>query len=178
MGVAQKCLISSEPVSAHVPACNIGWSCQPETGDHSEFAFILKTSVSRAWGGEGRRVATHAQLSEMWERRGLQLCPARGTGSGRWDGPAWLRNSGTEGSLGTRPALTACPSTLPASCQHQLGVGSVPWAWEKGQRPVPARDPVRQKHSDDLSTTECCPVVPFSQPGKLFQPRKTGLRGA
>lgn len=82
MGVAQKCLISSEPVSAHVPACNTGWSCQPETRDHSEFAFILKTSVSRAWGGEGRRVATHAQLSEMWERRGLQGPGAREVAGG------------------------------------------------------------------------------------------------
>ena len=42
-------------------ACGTGWSCQPETRDHSEFAFILETSVSRAWGEEG----SHAgQLSK------------------------------------------------------------------------------------------------------------------
>ena len=107
------------------PACSTGWSCQPETGDCSKFAFILETSVSRACGEEGGH---RGQLSSMQERRGLQPCPARSRGSGRWAGPAWQRNSGTEGSLGTRPALTACLSTLPAACQHQLRVGSAPLA--------------------------------------------------
>lgn len=44
------------------PACNTGWSCQPETGDHSKFAFILESSVSRAWGEEGGYCG---QLNEM-----------------------------------------------------------------------------------------------------------------
>lgn len=100
--------------------------------------------------GPGRVEGGHrGQLSEKQEGRGLQPCPARRTGSGRWVGPAWPRNSGTEGSLGTRLALTACRSTLPATCQHQLGVGSAPRAWEKGQRPVPARHRAGRKHSRD-----------------------------
>lgn len=98
----------------------------------------------------------------------------QGHGSGWWAGPAWPRNSGTEGSLGTRPALTACRSTLPGACQCQLGVGSAPWAWEKGQRPVPARDWWRQR---DSWAQLRCPVLPSSQPVKWFQPRKPGLRG-
>lgn len=94
------------------------------------------------------------------ERSGRQPHPARGTGSGRWAAPTWPRNSGTEGSLGTRPALTACRSTRPAACQHQLGVGSALWAWEKGQSPVPARDRVRQGYSWDGG--QLCVFLPHS----------------
>lgn len=53
MGVAQKCLISSGPVSAPVPSLQHRLELPDETGDRSKFAFILETSVSRAWGEEG-----------------------------------------------------------------------------------------------------------------------------
>lgn len=45
------------------PACSTGWSCQPETRDPSEFAFILETSVSRAWREEGGH---RGQLNKKW----------------------------------------------------------------------------------------------------------------
>lgn len=51
------------------------WSCQPETRDHSEFAFILETSVSRAWGEEGSH---HGQLSKR-QRGGASSLVLPGT---------------------------------------------------------------------------------------------------
>lgn len=128
------------------PACSTCWSFEPETGDCGEFAFILETSGSRAWEGGGWPL-----WSAERDARGEGPTALSCQGHGKWPvgGPAWPRNSGTEGSLGTRPALTACRSTLPATCQHQLGVGSAPRAWEKGQRPVPARHRAGRKHSRD-----------------------------
>lgn len=170
-GAAQKHLISTGPVSAPVPSpvelCQ-DWGPQQICIYIGDFCFQgLGEEGWPPWSAEwrGRRGGARSPVlpgaQEVAARLGLP-----GGGS-----------QGAEGSLGTWPGLTACPSTLPAARQQQLGVGSAPRAWERGQRPVPAKDqasrsaPVTRCHRRSSSLTH-----PTSL--NLSPPRKPRLRGA